>query len=1095
MALGSSQSRSWKSTAIWLALFFVLALTLRVAFSAEASFDEENERYLHSGNDPWFHDRTVEYITETGESLTFDPLINYPHGGKNPNPPIYDWTTAVDAGLLDMAGAVDPVSLALNLAVAFWGALTLFPVYVIGKELWGRKVGLWAAFFMAVSAPHIQRSVWGFADHDAATMFFIATAFAFLLKALKAIKHQEYVRTWKTGVGAELGQAMRHNKEALLWATLSGIALAATALTWKGYPYALAIMAVAFGFQLLSDHARNKDSTVTAAVYLIPVLLTLLVPWWYYASVGFVSNTLMANLYVLIGMLVAGVLLVPTRELPSILVFPAILVAAGLGMVAMLLVFPDVGRTIFTGLGYFQQSKLYTTIAEAQRTELGSVAAAFGFFTFVLAFWPFARAIKRAWKGDHTMMLMASWATVAIFMAFAASRFIMNASPVFVVFMGAGTVWILEKAGLGTVARRRRAQHGQNPVASFFRSLTWRSTMVVLFVALVLVLPNIWVGADAGTSSEFDRKHGLVDDDRSTTDRFGAYGVGYSLHSNGWLEIFDHLATLDTDQEPADRPGFMAWWDYGHWAVSLGDHPTVADPFQNHFEFSGRFLAAESEAAGAHWLSALLLDKAYRSDEGRAQVEPVLTAHDVDAEAFGRSRDLDARFEVLQDADDAFALYEDVADATGDFVKYFGVDSRMYPTSQTQTGIFYAPVFLANKNPDDFLIITYQGQGLQLRLEQYGVDENGDSFLLPEPRFVDPNGREWVVAGGQAFPKDGFIPGAASQQQGVQVQSDFRLSQRFHDTMYTKAYGGPSAAQQPAGNGLSHWRVIEESTAGSAANPFRLTALLEYYSGHTVTGQVLDESDSPMQGVAVTFVDGFGASHHAVATDADGGFEVLAPFGDDLQLSLQTSDGTLVYQEPWRLSREEADGGRTDGVVLTVEFADLAGRVYRDLDGDGAYSSEADQTIAGATVSTDGRTVVSAADGTYMIADLQAGGYEVTVTADGYANTTFDAALPAGATTEEDVAMTATPSEVTVTFQDGGEGVAGIPIQFDGPESREVTTGVGGQVMVPLQPGDYTVTVDHAFTDSEGQEVTYEETVQVTVAFGGDPMSFTIDAS
>lgn len=1092
MALGSSRTRSWKSTAIWLGLFFILALTLRIAFSAEASFDEDDERYLYSGNDPWFHDRTVEHITETGETLKFDPLINYPHGGKNPNPPVYDWTTAVDAGLLEMTGAVDPVSLALNLAVAFWGALTILPVYMIGKELWGRKVGLWGAFFMAVSAPHIQRSVWGFADHDATTMFFIALAFAFLLKALKAIKNKAYVTTWKSGVPGELREAMLHNKEALLWSALSGTALAATALTWKGYPYALAILAIAFGFQLLSDHARNKDSTVTAAVYLIPVLMTLLVPWWYYASVGFVSNTIMANVYVLIGMLVAGAILVPTRELPSVIVFPALFLAAVLGLLMMLFVFPDVGRTIFTGLGYFQQNKLYTTIAEAQRTELGSVAAAFGFFTFVLAFWPFGHTLKRAWKGEHTMMLMASWAAVAVFMAFAASRFIMNASPVFVVFMAAGTVWILEKAGLGAVARRQRAQHGQNPVASFFRSLTWRSTLVVLFVALALVLPNAWVGVDAGTSNEFDQENGLVGGDG--VDRFGAYGVGYSLRDNGWLDLFDHLATLDTDLEPADRPGFIAWWDYGHWAVSLGEHPTVADPFQNHYELSGRFLASESEAEGTQWLTVLLLDKAYRTDDGRAVVEPVLDAHGVDTDAFAADRDIESRFELLQDAPDAFALYEDVSDATGDFVKYFGVDSRMYPTSQTNTGIFYAPVFLADKNPDEFLIITYQGQGLQLRLEQYGVDEDGDSYLLEEPRFVDPSGREWIVAGGQAFPAENFIPGAASQQDGVQVQSDFQLSPRFYDTMYAKAYGGPSAAQQPPGQGLTHWRAIDQATAGSAANPFRLTALLEYYSGHTVTGQVLDEGGAPMEGVRVSFVDGFGASHDVATTDADGDFEVLAPFGDDLQLAIQAEDGTIVYQEPWRLSREEADGGRTDGVVLTVEFADLTGVVYRDLDGDGSFS-DGDETVSGATLSTDGRSVTSAADGSYTFTDLQAGGYEVTVTADGYENATFDAALQAGETTEEDVALTATPSQVTVTFQDGGEGVAGIPIDFEGPESRQATTGAGGAALLSLAPGEYTVSVDHAYTDSEGQEVTYEETVQVTVPFGGEPFAFTITAS
>ncbi len=175
---------SAKTVGIWLAIFFVLSLGLRVGLNVDASYSEEADRYVYSGNDPYYHDRVVRHIGETGQSMVFDEAINYPAGGFNPNPPIYDWTTAFVAGIFDAVGVADPSGAALNSMVAVWGALTIFPVFVIASALWNRHAGLWAAFLMGVSAPHIQRGVWGFADHDATTMFFISLALMALLKGL-----------------------------------------------------------------------------------------------------------------------------------------------------------------------------------------------------------------------------------------------------------------------------------------------------------------------------------------------------------------------------------------------------------------------------------------------------------------------------------------------------------------------------------------------------------------------------------------------------------------------------------------------------------------------------------------------------------------------------------------------------------------------------------------------------------------------------------------------------------------------------------------------------------------------------------------------
>src|SRR5688572_11783707 len=252
MAYGTESNASKaRTTAIWLGAFFVLALALRVAFGIGTGHDDASGREMFTGNDPYYHDRTLRHLLDTGENLNFDPALNYPEGRSNPNPPLFIWTSAPLAVVLDSAGVEDPTGTALNWMTGFWGALTIFPVFLLARDLWGRTAGLWAALFVAISAPHIQRSVWGYADHDAITMFLITLAFAFLVKAFRSVATREYVGSWTKSEARTKGLklAFTANRKAFLWAALAGTALTATALVWKGYPYALAVLAVACGLQ------------------------------------------------------------------------------------------------------------------------------------------------------------------------------------------------------------------------------------------------------------------------------------------------------------------------------------------------------------------------------------------------------------------------------------------------------------------------------------------------------------------------------------------------------------------------------------------------------------------------------------------------------------------------------------------------------------------------------------------------------------------------------------------------------------------------------------------------------------------------------
>ncbi len=1087
-----------KTVAIWLGIFMLAALALRIGGNVGASYDEETGRYLYSGNDPYYHDRAVTHIVETGETLMWDDAINYPTGAPNPNPPLFDWTTALDAKVLDMLGAGDAVGLALNLAVAFWGAITIIPVYMIGRDLWTPRVGLWAAFFMAVSAPHIQRGVFGFADHDATTMFWIVLAISFAIKGLKVLDDREYVKDWRHPAALKEGIAnsFRHNKQAMLWSALAGVALSATALTWKGYPYVLAVMAVAVGLQLLNDHVKNKDSTALWAFYLLPLFIVTILPMVYYAAFPtFQDTTIWAGIYVLLGVLVVGLILVPTRDLPSILVFPALAIAGTLGLVLMLLVFPNVGQTIFTGLGYFEQTKLYTTIAEAQRSELGRVAASFGFFTFLIAFGGLWYALRKAWKGDAPQTLMVAWTFVALFMAFAASRFVMNAAPVFAILAAAMMPKFTDWLKLDTVRKRFRQQHGQNTFKAGMRSLNSRAVGGGLMVFAFFILPNVWIGVDAAIPCE-------VDDCRNPdTKRLGAFGIDFDIKENGWLDAFNALAALDTETALEDRPGFIAWWDYGHWATNIGAHPTVADPFQNHYNLAGRFLASESEQEGMAWLTILVLNSDYHRDDRAAYtpaVATVLEGYNSSLLQIGPMRGYDKEYALMSAAvdmggDDIFGLYDAVTDAAGKRVSYFGVDVRMYPVSAENAGIFYAPAFLANKNPDDFLSYGYRGETLNLQLTQYGEDKNGNSYRLGQSTVTDASGRAYDVYPEGRSTYRALPAGQAPSQTnpGAPVQLGLTPTEAFYDSMYARAFGHQRNGFTP-GEGLSHWRVIHESMGETG---FQSVELLEYFRGVTVTGVVRDDAGAAVQGAQVTFVDGFGASHDVGTTDASGTYTVLAPFSvdDDLTLSVRIGGMEVANSTAYQFSKQQARFGHSvNDAHLTVQRGALSGHAYRDLDGDGAFGQN-DTAIAGATVTLGSMTTTTDGAGMYTFSGLQPGAKSITIKATGYNDATRTAQVPAGETAELDVGLTVKTSQTTFTLQGSGETFGGIPFTVTGPDgfTRSLTSSMNGTVTTALAPGDYAIDLNYQVSQ-DGVDVTYTANWTGTVAFGGNDVAFSV---
>ncbi|MDD3318149.1 MAG: STT3 domain-containing protein, partial [Methanosarcina sp.] len=122
-------------------------------------------------NDAWYHMRTLNVLLENYPNrMFFNPMTNYPHGSYIHFGPLFDQMMAITSLVLGMG---DPSLELVNTIGAYFpavlGALTVVPVYYIGKYLGGHKTGILAAILIAFApGQFLSRSMIGFTDHHVA---------------------------------------------------------------------------------------------------------------------------------------------------------------------------------------------------------------------------------------------------------------------------------------------------------------------------------------------------------------------------------------------------------------------------------------------------------------------------------------------------------------------------------------------------------------------------------------------------------------------------------------------------------------------------------------------------------------------------------------------------------------------------------------------------------------------------------------------------------------------------------------------------------------------------------------------------------------
>lgn len=974
-----------------IAVILLLALFLRSYYVYGIAAD--NGWLMSGGSDSYYYHRLIEYGATTGDHLHIDPMLNFPDGARNPRPPLYTFSAAVPAVIFQplFGNLDDSIGFFFITSTAMWGALTIIPVYLIAREIFGRRTGYLAALFLAIMPSDVERSVATLCDHDPFALFFIVLTVYFLMKALKAADTSNWVENWRSpkSITGGLKMLVSNNRKSVLYAMLAGLSFSAIAMAWVGFTYLEVILLASFLIEILINKFKGIDSTTHTVIYFVMFGFGFLLAFPVYQQMNL--ENMNVPVYLFLAAFVVGVLFSITRDLPWVVVMPLLAAVLGIALAIVTVVYPALGEAIFSGQGYFSASKLYETIAEAKAPIFSQLALSFGMVTFYLSL---VGLVLMLWKipkrlsGDYIIITV--WMAIAIFMATSAGRFVFNASPAMALSCAWITVLIIDKLNFRKAGKLMVGSSG-SPLQRIRKSMKIRHVIGALFLVFMLIAPNVWFSLDAAMPMEvksvedkqvYNSFPDFMRPEQYTNNQmwyFGSFGYNLPMPENYFPAFWSWFSQRDADILPQqNRPAYVSWWDYGFESIDAGDHPAVADNFQQGYQIGGNILLAHSEdVAIGMMIARMLLNSMYQSEIPQ-EIRDMLTKYGASPTEIKDVALNSSKYkEIILDNPDIYDpatqdisainiiwrylgvyfanltlenevnLYKELRNYLGKSIGYISVDSRLLPKAASDVGIFYAPCKLTDRtidedgNPSDYFVIK-------------AVDSDGNYFSLSDvSKLKDVTITNYELLYSWRFYKTMFyrayagfspldagkedndgIPGLSGSTSQIAPLPGWNLTHFM--LVYRTCYYNPDK------NGTGEWRAIsleqgieynDKIKAGemdglvdlSPVNAYQAGVVtLRYYDGAILTGRITTPEGYPAPGIHVTVQDEWGVPHQAVYSDANGIYTLIMPPGNDLvTLSTGLPDTrTLISQRT------------LDSFAVNIS-EDAAMRKDVDLNGDG----------------------------------------------------------------------------------------------------------------------------------------------------------------
>jgi oligosaccharyl transferase (archaeosortase A-associated) len=586
-AKSGSMADVWQNSDLYLYLCLIVAsllsFYLRAIIPWKSVFIGENVVFS-SESDAWYHMMLAKGTVINLQRLWFDPMTYFPHGTSLHFGPFNSWAITISSYIFGLGHpSMHLVEVIGALLPAILGALLVFPVYVIGKEIGGKGCGLVSALIVAVLPGQLlSRTTLGFSDHHAAEIFFSTLTMMFLLLALR------------TGKGMTIGHLQKgwsSFKTPLVYSAFAGISLGLYIDAWSSGFLFEGIILLFILLQSIVEHIKGRNTEylgVSGAItFFVAVLLVLPFVKPYYGFNHYLYGLFQPTILLLgvVAVIIFSVLskFFKGKGLNSYYYPGALAVIAVLGTLILSLAAPQFMRPLLTGLNIFQiktggaatvgeispllyyQGELSWASVLSNFPSFGNIVVLSSFFLAIvgmaLVLW---RYIKSQRPSD---LLLFTWSIIIMVMTLAQNRFAYYYEINTALLTGFLAFWLIQQAGVSEPDKN--IKYDKDPV----KFLT--SNLKIIISALLIFVFLIYPGLS--TSLIVAHYAGGPDSDW--------------LSSTAWLENNTTNPGLDLYEKyeypmngkysyPDAAYGIMSWWDYGHLIETIGHRIPNANPFQ-----------------------------------------------------------------------------------------------------------------------------------------------------------------------------------------------------------------------------------------------------------------------------------------------------------------------------------------------------------------------------------------------------------------------------------------------------------------------------------------------------------------------------------
>ncbi len=588
-----------------LAIFFGISLIFRTVLPHDQVFIGDWIKF--TSIDAYYHMRLVDNLVHNFPSLTgFDPFFIYPGGISVTGVHFFDWLLA---GVVWVIGLGSPTQHTVNVVGVYFpailAALTIIPIYFIGKVLFNRWAGVIAAALVAIlPGEFMGRSILGFADQHIAEALFSMVAVLFLVLAIKAAGQKKLTfealrkRDWKIIT------------RPLVYSLLAGLFLGLYLITWIGGLLFVFIIVLYFIIQFIINHLRGKSSDHLGFTGFI-VFLVALVIFLPFSPPRAVSISVVIAL--IIPLLLIGMSWFFSRQGLKLFYYPvslAVIAAVFVGVFYAVtpgtfdamwanfrMVFAPGGAMGATTLEMqpflSPQGSFTTAVAWGNFTTNFFLIKpwpipGFGIISFIILIWLFIRRCR----DEQQLLLFLVWTLIILIATLSQRRFayylavniaLLSAYLSWQVIWLAGLKKLLVRTGetgeappadtTGGKLKKRSKEGGGIPGYHMNIVLTAVAIIAVFFCVLY---PNISKSKEVASSASFAPSNAWQESllwmKDNTPEPFGdpdAYYRSYEAPPRG-----------EKYKYPESAYGVASWWDYGYWITRTAHRIPSTNPSQ-----------------------------------------------------------------------------------------------------------------------------------------------------------------------------------------------------------------------------------------------------------------------------------------------------------------------------------------------------------------------------------------------------------------------------------------------------------------------------------------------------------------------------------